>query len=414
MKKYFRLLEEYFLKSGENGYIIHDLINRKIFHLDETFGQILNLMELNYSLLEIEEVGYSKEDIEHVTTTLIQNKLGIYCDTKVYIEKISSSLNWQDYIHFKQPPKIVNLHIELDNHCVEDCYYCDVDKIISRFSCMRCYVSQNRGDSIPESKMLQAVNDVCNFIDINSSAYITGGQIFVNWNKTQNLLEFLIERGLKNIVLNVSKNIKEFNADGAEFLCKNGIQILMTITCYEDIEAKFAAVIRKLARFDLIKFILLSQHSSENDITLIRRQIEESFGFTPIIIQDFIYEQENKESYFKGMNFVPSVNFYELSEKKRYNSCLNGRISISSDGVIRACPTFNSEVIGSIDNIFESLKEQSLNNFWRLSKSKIKGCKECKYNYACNDCRKIEIALGADLDENVSCTFNNLTGGNAI
>lgn len=59
--------------------------------------------------------------------------------------------------------------------------------------------------------------------------------------------------------------------------------------------------------------------------------------------------------------------------------------------------------VGTIDNIYDIFSDDRLLKYWNITSKKLIQCKDCGLKYACNDCRSLEIRLGAKIDEKVTC-----------
>jgi SPASM domain peptide maturase of grasp-with-spasm system len=83
-----------------------------------------------------------------------------------------------------------------------------------------------------------------------------------------------------------------------------------------------------------------------------------------------------------------SCNIKAFSESQRYNSCLNGKISITEEGIIKNCLSLKNE-FGSINNpvLRDVIAGQSFQKFWNIGKDKINICKDCEFRHVCSDCR---------------------------
>ena len=83
-----------------------------------------------------------------------------------------------------------------------------------------------------------------------------------------------------------------------------------------------------------------------------------------------------------------SINTETYLESKNFNSCLNQKISIDVDGVIKNCPSMRFGY-GSISEI--SLEEVAtlpeFQRIWHINKDQIKVCRDCEFRYICTDCR---------------------------
>lgn len=58
---------------------------------------------------------------------------------------------------------------------------------------------------------------------------------------------------------------------------------------------------------------------------------------------------------------------------------------------------------GTIDMLYDIFSEDKLLKYWDMSRREIAQCKDCGLRYACNDCRSLEIRLGAKIDEKITC-----------
>ena len=77
-------------------------------------------------------------------------------------------------------------------------------------------------------------------------------------------------------------------------------------------------------------------------------------------------------------NFACNVQFY--SESKNYNSCLNGKISITNNGEIKNCPSMKQSFGKiSINTIQEVLADDAFVSLWNITKEHIEVCKDCEF-----------------------------------
>ena len=185
------------------------------------------------------------------------------------------------------------------------------------------------------------------------------------------------------------------------------LQINLIIQKYmskEDIE-KDDKLIAKLQDFKLnVGYILLTDYNNKDIINKFYEYILSKIKIN-FITHDFIISKDdyNLNLYKNDLNTLGNIKLDEFSMKKDYNSCLNGNITFLADGTIVPCLGLYKFTLGNI-NIFQDVfKKNNLEKFWNLSKSKIEGCSECSLRYACNDCRQVEIELGATLYKTVSC-----------
>jgi SPASM domain peptide maturase of grasp-with-spasm system len=85
-------------------------------------------------------------------------------------------------------------------------------------------------------------------------------------------------------------------------------------------------------------------------------------------------------------NFLSNIQFY--SESKKYNTCLNKKISIDMLGNIKNCPSMNN-ILGHIskDLISDIIIKKDFLNYGKINKDQINICNVCQFRFACHDCR---------------------------
>lgn len=100
---------------------------------------------------------------------------------------------------------------------------------------------------------------------------------------------------------------------------------------------------------------------------------------------------------------------------QQYNSCLAGKIAVTSNGDVIPCIFARDQVCGNVlaQSLHEILNGQSLKQCWCTTKDVVEKCQDCEYRYACNDCRP--LAQGSDserrwLSPGCGCSYNPYTG----
>jgi SPASM domain peptide maturase of grasp-with-spasm system len=106
--------------------------------------------------------------------------------------------------------------------------------------------------------------------------------------------------------------------------------------------------------------------------------------------------------------FTPNIKTF--TESQSYNSCLNKKISIDTNGNIRNCPSMPQ----SFGNINDTTLEQALNHkdfkkYWDITKDKIDVCKDCEFRYVCTDCRAYIEKPDDIYSKPLKCGYNPYT-----
>lgn len=107
--------------------------------------------------------------------------------------------------------------------------------------------------------------------------------------------------------------------------------------------------------------------------------------------------------------FRNNIKFF--TEAQSYNTCLNKKISLVNNGIIKNCPSMKKS-FGKVNEI--KLKELIINNefkgVWNISKDKVKVCRDCEYRYICTDCRAFRDDESDIFSRPSKCKYNPYIG----
>jgi SPASM domain peptide maturase of grasp-with-spasm system len=94
-------------------------------------------------------------------------------------------------------------------------------------------------------------------------------------------------------------------------------------------------------------------------------------------------------------------------EAKKFNSCLNRKLSIDQHGNIKNCPSMKFSY-GNIKNVslLDVVNQKDFSSIWNISKDKIQICKDCEYRYVCQDCRAYVVDDQNIYSKPIKCTYN--------
>lgn len=83
-----------------------------------------------------------------------------------------------------------------------------------------------------------------------------------------------------------------------------------------------------------------------------------------------------------------TLNIKTFTESQNYNTCLNRKISIDVNGLIKNCPSL-SKSFGCIEenSLNTVVKSEDFKKLWQINKDEIDVCKICEFRYICTDCR---------------------------
>ena len=100
------------------------------------------------------------------------------------------------------------------------------------------------------------------------------------------------------------------------------------------------------------------------------------------------------------------VNINLFTESMVYNNCLNKKISLCDDGIVKNCPSM-SEVLQKfkVNNKLNILKITNTPHS-KINKDLINVCKDCEFRYVCNDCRAYTDNNKIHNSRPSKCTYN--------
>ncbi len=111
-----------------------------------------------------------------------------------------------------------------------------------------------------------------------------------------------------------------------------------------------------------------------------------------------------------GRSFFCS-NVRMFTESQNFNTCLNKKLSITSEGDYKNCPSMN-ETFGNIitTRLSEVINHKELKNLWGINKDEIEVCKDCEYRYVCTDCRAFRKDSENIYSKPLKCGYDPYTG----
>ena len=141
--------------------------------------------------------------------------------------------------------------------------------------------------------------------------------------------------------------------------------------------------------FPKIKTIII--HSSREDSIVKRHDESQRFEMGNLITTKQCIHDE-MHCGFISKDYFSYKNLKSIIESKNRNSCLNKKISIDKNGMIKNCPVFTN-AFGHIDEIedLNQIIDSEFKKLWMITKDAVKTCKDCEFRYICSDCRAITI-----------------------
>lgn len=148
-----------------------------------------------------------------------------------------------------------------------------------------------------------------------------------------------------------------------------------------------------------IKLIII--HSSpEQKLDFLNREKTIPVMYTNQVFNDSSCCGKIGPSYF-------SINTETFIESLNFNSCLNKKISIDTNGDIKNCPSLPTSY-GNISNtsLYSALHSEGFKDVWKLTKDMINVCKDCEFRHICTDCRAYTDNPNNKYARPSKCTYN--------
>ena len=169
----------------------------------------------------------------------------------------------------------------------------------------------------------------------------------------------------------------------------------------------FNSLLKSIGRFPINIELLINYIGNEEIIAGISEYLYNTYNLTKVIIFNYNGREKNIVNHLscKYLIFlrekvvsekscgIISMSSFDINinmyyESKKFNSCLNKKISIDQNGIIKNCPSM-SQGYGHIKEVTldEVLEKSSFKNVWTVTKDKIAVCRDCEFRYICTDCR---------------------------
>lgn len=101
----------------------------------------------------------------------------------------------------------------------------------------------------------------------------------------------------------------------------------------------------------------------------------------------------------------------DFMENKLFNSCLNRKISIDTDGNIKNCPSMKKSFGNILDESLIKVSENiDFQKKWSINKDLVEVCKDCEYRYVCSDCRAYTKNPSNEYSKPLKCFYDPYTG----
>lgn len=427
--QYFRLNPECYIVRGIAKGAIYNLLSGDIISLDAVESRFLQRCEENKS---IEDAALSSEISLIKALEILQQKekkdIGKYYAQPVYIDKYRDRQPKKIANFFRETALLEYAFLELTNNCYLNCYFCKESMNARREVCMGCsrWDSEKSGklNLTDWEKILSQLSDLgCAILILTGGDPLLVDCDFSDFIKIINNLNFrkifLITNGTKLSEENISL-LQKCAIHPIIQIFSHEREIHETITGKQGSFDKQISNLEKLKSMDIkfsLSLIALPENQDHINETMIFYQ-----KFSPQQISLNLFYPGYDNTYHASYKFIdklfitkekiPKTSLKDFFHKRWYDSCLFGKLAVTSSGKILPCLGMRNEVIGNAKNeiLSDLFIEGKFDQYWEISKEKIKHCRDCEFMYACNTCRLIEKNATGSLFDRKFCTYDPSIG----
>ena len=105
-----------------------------------------------------------------------------------------------------------------------------------------------------------------------------------------------------------------------------------------------------------------------------------------------------------------AVSMELFTESRRFNSCLNRKLSVDARGDIRNCPSLPRAFGNAADTpLVEALLAEGFRDLWGIGKDQVAVCRDCEFRYVCTDCRAFVADPADRFSKPAKCSYDPYT-----
>lgn len=379
---YFRLNPECYLIRGERLGAIFDLIDEKIYGLDQLETNIVTSCERNNPVVGNE--SFLKE--------LKQLRVGNFYENRVYVQKlrIGSHVDETDPFFPFSPPELHRAFLEINNSCDRDCWFCGFYGIKRSMGCMGCNKWRGDGKTLTIERWKEVIEGL-NSLDCRD-IFITGGDLTLIWDKAIDILDYADGKFCSIYMILHQESISSREIEDL----KDKAKIIAQTEVLHDEQCD-----------DIINLLIVKP----GDLHAIKKINGRN------IMKDFIVHDKSCISNkvpLTSKKRISAVDMYKFWSNLEYHPCLGHTLSICYNGDVIPCPMMRDHCFGNVidkdvHNIFETNWED-INKFWRFNLDEIERCTGCEFRYSCSECRALEEELTGRLNGKILCDYNPKEG----
>lgn len=381
IKMYFRLNPECYFIRGLRCGAIFDLIDMKIYALNQQETNIVTSCEKDEPISS-DETFFDE---------LKKLRLGNFYNQKVYVQKLrmGQGIKKSKYAALHEMQELHRVFLEINNICNRDCWFCGYYGVKRSLGCIGCNKWKGNTQSLDLVRCREIIDEISD-LDCRD-LHITGGDLTLTWDKTINILDYA-QGKFRNIFITLHQ--QSISPDILNDLLSKA-QIIVQTDNLSSIRPKESATL-----------LVVKPEDKEKDWGIEERNIIKSFA-----IKD--YNTISKDLPLLSKSKISPLDTSKFLSNIEYHPCLGHTLSICYDGKVIPCPMMRNHSFGNVSDVELSVvleKWDNIDMFWKLNLDKIDKCTGCEFRYVCFDCRALEESLTGSLNSKILCNYDPKEG----
>jgi radical SAM protein with 4Fe4S-binding SPASM domain len=375
---YFRLNPECYLIRGEMCGAIYDLIDEKVYALDQHEAKLLTSCEKNNAV----------QGDEKYLTELEMLRLGKFCQNKIYVQKLRAGSPIREIQ--SEPPSLYRAFLEINNICNRNCWFCGYNGVKRSLGCMGCNKWNENGKTLSAAKWKAIIDDLS---DLEcKDIFIIGGDLTLVWDKAINILNYANGK-FRNIYMTLHQQSLSSNIVND---LTNKVKLIIQTESLNTLQYKDSSIL----------MVMKPQNWIDSDNTESKNiKIDFAIKDTNSLSNDMPIMSKGKILPVDACQFIDNI---------EYHPCLGHSLAICYNGNVIPCPMMRNHTFGNVSNeqlhtVFENSWEK-IDKIWKLNLDKIEKCTCCEFRYTCTDCRALEENLTGKITGKSLCSYNPKKG----
>jgi radical SAM protein with 4Fe4S-binding SPASM domain len=375
---HFRLNPECYLIVGGARGAIYDLIDEKIYDLNQHETKLVIHCEKNKPVRGDEEL----------LCDLKQRRLGNFYSNIPYIQKLRAGSPYLE--NEGDPPALYRAFLEINNECNRDCWFCGYHGIKRSLGCIGCNKWDESGETLGQERWKEIIDELKD-LDCRD-IYITGGDLTLVWDRAIEILDYAKGK-FKNIYMTLHQ--RSLSPGKINYLNKKANLIIQT----DDPSAV------QVTDFAILLIVTPESWKAVDDIRGKNMRLDFVIKDKSILSNDIPIISKKK---------ILPVNLFQFQNNLEYHPCLGHTLAINYNGKVTPCPMMRKYSFGVVGDkelytVFQAQWE-TINKFWKLNLNEIEKCTGCEFRYSCDDCRALEDSLTGRLTGKMLCSYNPTEG----